>query len=247
MTVGAPVVASASVNAPVDLLDVVAVDRDCVPAERAGTRDVDVEIPADHRLATLSQPVDVEDRGQVVELVVGRMLECLPHRALCHLAVAAENPGVGGDAIEALGGEGRPDSDRKTLTERAGGDVDPGEDGRGVPFEPASELAVREKLLVRDHAGGEVDRVEQRRRVALGEDQPVVRRALRRVEVVAEEAVDEHRQQVGGGHRRGGMPGLRSGAHADGVDSELLSQLAPALGVSHAGHSTTLFRVGAAR
>ena len=81
----------------VDLLDVVAVDRDCVPAERAGTRDVDVEIPADHRLAPLSQAVDVEDRGQVVELVVGRVLECLPHRALCHLAVAAENPGTGGD------------------------------------------------------------------------------------------------------------------------------------------------------
>ena len=231
----------------VDLLDVVTVDRDRVPAERASAGDVDVEIPADHRLAALAQPVDVEDRGQVVELVVGRVLERLPHRAFGHLAVAAEHPGSRRHAVEALRGERRADPDREPLSERAGGDVDPGKDGRGMPLEPASELAVRKQLLVRDHARCEVEGVEQRRGVPLREDQPVVRGALRRTEVVAQVAVHEHRQQVGGGHGRRGMPGLRLGAHPDRIDPELLPQLAPALGVSHVGHSTPRFRVGVAR
>ena len=47
-----------------DRLDVVAVDRDRVPAERLGAAPVGVEVPADHRLARLPEPVDVDDRGR---------------------------------------------------------------------------------------------------------------------------------------------------------------------------------------
>src|SRR4029453_9312106 len=66
----------------VDLLDVVPVDLDRVPAEGAGPLDVRAGVPALHRLAALPEPVDVEDRTQVVELVVGRVLERLPDGSL---------------------------------------------------------------------------------------------------------------------------------------------------------------------
>ena len=50
-----------------DRLDVVAVDRDRLPAEGLDAAHVAVEVPAEHRLARLAEAVDVDDRGQVVE------------------------------------------------------------------------------------------------------------------------------------------------------------------------------------
>src|SRR5580765_4150184 len=99
----------------VDLLDLVTVDLDRVPAERACPFDVDAGVPADHRLAALTQPVDVDDRGQIVELVVRRMLERLPHRALGHLTVSAEHPHARWEPVEEFRGEAHPDPDRKSL------------------------------------------------------------------------------------------------------------------------------------
>ena len=109
----------------VDRVEVVPVDLERVPAERLGARDVRVEIPADHRLAALAEAVHVDDRREVVELEVRGVLERLPHRALGHLAVAAEHPHAVRDAVEVLAGERHADADRQALAERAGRDVDP--------------------------------------------------------------------------------------------------------------------------
>ena len=61
-------------------------------------------------------------------------------------------------------------------------------------------------------------------------------RVLRVVEVVAEVLVEEDRHQVGRRHGGGRVARVRDGARADGVDAELLSQLAPALVIGHAGN-----------
>ena len=122
--------------------------------------------------------------------------------------------------------------------ERSGRDVDP-RDARGrVALEHAPVRAVVEDLLVGDDTRGPVDRVQQRGRVALGEDEPVVRRALRLGEVVAEIAVDEDREQVSCGHRGRGMSRPCGCAHPHRVDAELLSELSPSLRRRHARHST---------
>src|SRR5919197_6135745 len=76
----------------VDRLHVVAVDLDRVPAEGARPVGVGVEIPAVHRLSPLTEAVDVDDRGQVVEPGEGGVLERLPHPALRDLAVTAHHP-----------------------------------------------------------------------------------------------------------------------------------------------------------
>ena len=96
----------------VDLLDRVPVHRDRVPAECLRALDVRVQIPADHRLAALAEAVHVEDRGQVVEVVVRGVLERLPHRALGELAVTAEHPHAERKAVEVLPRQGDADADR---------------------------------------------------------------------------------------------------------------------------------------
>ena len=93
----------------VDLLHVVAVDLDRMPAEGAQAVGVRGQIPAVHGLSALAEPVDVDDRGQVVELVEGGVFGCLPHRALGHLAVAADHPDPERQAVEPLPGERHPD------------------------------------------------------------------------------------------------------------------------------------------
>ena len=127
----------------IHLVDVVAVDGDRVPSERLGTGDVLLDLPAHHRLAALAEAVHVEDRGQVVELVVRRVLERLPHRSLGELAVTAQHPHPIGEVVEVLPGDPDADADRQPLPERSGGHVDPREDGRRVPLEPAAERPVR--------------------------------------------------------------------------------------------------------
>jgi hypothetical protein len=199
----------------IDRLDVVAVDLDRVPAEGAGAVGVGIEVPAVHCFAALAEPVDVDDRGQVVEPVEGRVLESLPHRPLGDLAVATQHPDAVRQPVELLPGDRHPDAVRQTLPQRAGRDVDPRDLRRRVTLEPRAERAEREQLLDVDRAGRAVHRVEQGRRVALREDEPVVVRVVGRVEVVAEVLVQQHRHQVGRGHRRGRVAGLGDGHAAD--------------------------------
>ena len=50
-----------------DRVDVVAVDLDRVPPEGACARGVAGKVPSEHGLARLPEPVDVDNRDQVVE------------------------------------------------------------------------------------------------------------------------------------------------------------------------------------
>ena len=217
----------------VDRLDVVAVDLDRGPAERLDAAPVRVDVPAVHRLAALAETVDVEDRGQVVELGERGVLERLPHRALGELAVAAQAPDAIGQSVQPLAGERDADRDRQALAERARRDVDPRDLRRRMSLEPRPELAERQQLLVRDRAGGLEHRVEQRRRVTLREDQVVVARVVRAVEVVAEVLGEQDGHQVRGRHRGRWMARLGNGRRADRIDAQLLAKLAPELWIGH--------------
>ena len=127
----------------IDRRDVVPVDLDRLPAERLRPNAVRIEIPAVHRLAGLAEPVDVDDRGQVVERVEAGVLERLPDRALGHLGVAAQAPDPIRKPIQLLAGERDAHRDRQALTQRSSRHVDPRQDRRRVPLDPAAELAGR--------------------------------------------------------------------------------------------------------
>ena len=233
IAVGRPVVDGCLAVGGVDRVDVVPVDLERLPAERLEAAGVRGEIPAVHRLAPLAEPVHVDDRREVVELVERGVLRGLPHRALGHLAVPADHPRAERQLVQPLAGERHPDPDREPLAERAGRDVDPRQHGCRVPLEARAELAVGAELLLGERARRAEEAVDERRGVALREDEPVVPRIVRGVEVVPKVRREEHGREVGRRHGRGRMarPGFRARAH--GVDSQLLSQFLPELAIVH--------------
>jgi hypothetical protein len=219
-----------------DRVDVVAVDRDRLPAEGLDPADVAVEVPAEHRLARLPEPVDVDDRREVVQALPAGVLEGLPHRPLRHLGVAAQDPDAVGQLVQRLARHRDADADRQPLAERARRDVGRRDPRRGVALEPRVELAEGQQLLVVDRPDRLEHGVVQRRRVALGEDQVVVGRVARVRVVELEMAVDEDGHQVGGRHRGRRMSRTGGRRRADGVDPQLLAELAA---IGHA--ATKLF------
>ena len=200
----------------VDLLDVVAVDLDRVPAERAQAVRVRGQIPAVHGLAPLAEPVDVDDRGQVVELVEGGVLGRLPHRALGHLAVPADDPDPERQAVEPLAGERHPDADRQPLAQRAGCDVDPRKRGRRMPLEPAAELPVGAELLLR----------ERRRRRGTGRRRAARRGPWRR-RGGRSRGSSARRSRTGSGSRAARRPGPRRTWTTSGARSRPWRSRAP--------------------
>jgi hypothetical protein len=109
----------------VDLAEIMPVDGYGTTAERLNPFGISVQVPAQLGRAALAEAVHVDDRGQVVQPVVGRLVERLPYRSLGHLAVAAQHPHPVRQLIEIPAGEGHADPVRQPLAERAGGDVDP--------------------------------------------------------------------------------------------------------------------------
>lgn len=78
----------------VDGEQVMAVDDQGPGAERLDPRRVALEIPFQLGGTALAEPVDVDDGGEVAQLVVAGFVQRLPHRALSGLAVSTEHPGV---------------------------------------------------------------------------------------------------------------------------------------------------------
>ena len=163
-----------------------------------------------HRLAALAEPVDVDDRGQVVELVVGRRARTPPRSSprpsRCRRTAPRRGTAAGRAACRRA--RPRPPIGRPWPSEPVATSTH-GSTGVGWPSSRLPELAEGEQLLVGDRAGRLEHRVQQRRRVALGEDQVVVARVVRLVEVVAQVLGEQHGHQVGRGHRRGRVAGLR--------------------------------------
>ena len=112
------------------------------------------------------------------------MRDGLPHRALGHLRIAAQDPDAVGNLVQVLAGQRDPDAYGEPLPEGARGHVHPRDGGRRVALKAASELSERQEVLLRDRARRLVHRVQQRRGVAFGKDQMVIGGVVRIVEVV---------------------------------------------------------------
>src|SRR5207247_1025670 len=180
------------------LLHVVPVDDVHAPAERGEAALVGLEVVAEHRRPRLAERVHVDDRHEVLDLLVARHLRGLPHRALRHLAVAEqdEDPRVGAEHARA---ERQANADAEPLAERAGGDVDERQPRRGVALEIAVDLAQLHEILAVERAGRRPRRVEQRRRVAFAQHEAVARRIARRLRVEAHHVEEDRRDEVRAG------------------------------------------------
>ena len=224
---GGPVRVGRAGQRLIDVGDVVPVNGDGVAAERFNPLGVRVDVPAEFGRAALAEAVHVDDRGQVGQPVIGRLVERLPHGPFGHLAVTAEHPDAVRQLVEIPAGQGDADPVGKSLAKRAGGDVDPRQHRRGVTLKQRAEPPVAgHQLFVGDDARRLEHRVKQRGRVALGKDQVVVGRVARPLPVVAEMTDKQHRHQVRGRHARRGMARSGGGAAPDRVDPQLLTERA---------------------
>lgn len=204
---------------------VMAVDDDRPAAEGLHPTAVGVEVPPERRLSLLAQAVDVDDRRQVRQLVVGSFVEGLPHRALGQLAVTAQHPDPVGHLVEAPAGQGDAHSDGKSLTDRPGGDAHPGQVRARVAVQLRAGPAVGgEQLVVAHDADGFEDGVEQHRGVALGEHQVVVGLRGRARPVVGQVTGHQHGHEIGRRQARRGVTGAGVGGAEDGIDPQLLGQ-----------------------
>ncbi len=203
-------------------------------AERLQPARVSGDVPAEVGLSTLAEPVDVGDRDQVGQPVVGRLVEGFPDGALGELAVPAQYPDAVGQPLQVLACQRDAHAVGQSLAQRAGGNVDPGQLGRGMAFKPLAEAPVAvHQLVVGDDAHGLEHRVQQRGCVALGKDQVVIGRQVRLIPVVAQVPRDEHRQQVRRGHARGRMTGTGRGGGADRVHAQLRGQFRNGVEADH--------------
>jgi len=95
---------------------IVPVDLDDVAPEGAEPLGINGAVPAQIGLTALAQPVHVQNRDQVVELVVGGLVAGLPDGPLGHLAVAQNHPDFEGQLVHVLAAQGHADAVRQTLT-----------------------------------------------------------------------------------------------------------------------------------
>ena len=188
------------------------VNHEGLPAERRDPSLVRGQIPAVHRLAALAQAVHIEDTQQVIQFVMRGDLHRFPLRAFRHFAVPEQDAGPVRQVVAIFRIERHPDADGETLAERAGRGVRVREERGRVAFQAAAEPAICGQIALVQRARGGPQRVEQRRRVSLGEDQPVVVRVLRILDLVMERSAEQQADhQLRGGERRGRMSraGLR--------------------------------------
>ena len=182
-----------------------------------------------HRLAALAEPVHVEDRDEVVELVVRRRARTpptpSPRRSRCRRT--ASRPGTGSrssrlpaSAMPTAIGSPWPSEPVATSTQGIRGVGWPSRSSRTAGRSAAPRPRSRRRRGT--SRTGASRRGPSRRRAG--------RCAGRAVEVVAQVLREQHRHQVGRGHARGGMAGPGRRGAADRIDPQLLSQLTPELG-----------------
>ncbi len=179
--------------------DVMPVDGERLAAERLSPAGVGIKIPAELGRTALAETVDIHDRCQIRQLVVGRLVQGLPDRALSHLAVATQHPHPIGEPVKKPAGECHPDRVRQALPERAGCHVNPWQDRRRMALQAVTETAISgHQLVIGDHADGLEHRVQQRGRVPLGEDQVIVGRIVRLVPVIPQVSAEQNRHHIRG-------------------------------------------------
>ena len=103
-------------------------------AEAVYSLGIGVDIPAQFGGAALAEAVHIDDSRQVVQPVIGRFVERLPHGPFCHLTVTAKYPDAEWQLVQITAGEGDADTIGEPLAEGTGSNVDPRQDRRGMPL-----------------------------------------------------------------------------------------------------------------
>ena len=198
---------------------VVAVDLADLPAEVAQFRGERFEVEDLADAAEALDAVGVDDRHEVVQLVLGREEQRLPVGTLVHLAVAQQNERAPRLAL-ALGGQRAAAAERQTVAERAGGKINAGDLVADVGHQARAVPAVGKQLLFREEAAQRERRVQGAAAVALAQDEAVAFRPLRTRGIDLEDAAVEHGQKVRHRKRAADVGRLCGGDHFHGLAAD---------------------------
>ena len=128
-------------------VDVVAVDDDGVPAERAPLRRVRLHVVLPHRRAALAEPIDVGDAHQVVERVERRRFGRFPDGSFGRFAVAEQHVGAVARSRSAARSSAIPTPAQRPCPSEPVATSTNGRRGVGMPFEVGAELAQLQQLV----------------------------------------------------------------------------------------------------
>ena len=201
-----------------DRLVVVPVDREGVPSESTETLCIPVDIEAVHGSLALAHAVNVDDGIQVVHPVITRQRGRLPHRALGALTVSHQYIRVVRRSVHPRS-QRHAQRGRQPLSQGSRRDADPWDPRRRVAFQVAVKLAERHRGGLIDYSCLGVRCVQQRCRVAFRQHEPVVRRVVRLLRVVAHLLEEYDRSQVGGRQAGGRVAGAGLRRRLDGEDA----------------------------
>ncbi len=112
-----------------------------VPAERFRAPRVRVDVVAEHRLAPLPDPVDVQHADEVVQPAVGCERHPFPHGAFGDFAVTQQDERVVWELVDILGVQSQAEANGQRLAERASRSIRVRERQRGMTFEWMPELS----------------------------------------------------------------------------------------------------------
>jgi hypothetical protein len=226
-----PVVLRGDAIRAIDRHDIVPIDRERVPSERLRPSDEDVRVPAVHRRSSLSQPIQIDHAGQVGDTVMRCRLHRLPDRSLRGLRVSDQHPHACGALVQSHR-ECHPEADRRPLSQRAGRGLHPRQlgDRRRVALDRRAEFPERQHHPIIDRADRLHGGVEHGRRVSFRQDESIVRRALRVVDVGPQMVGEQHGDEMRGGEGGGRMAGPGLGGGSDAVDPELRGEVVPQMG-----------------
>ena len=176
------------------------------------------------RRAALAVAVDVDDAAEVVELVVLGHVRGFPHRAFRGFAVAHQHVRaiVGADPARV---QRDADAGSEPLSERSGRDVHERQPRCRMPFEIGGQQPQLQHFAARKHAGRRPGRVQDRRRVAFRQHEPIRFRMLRVAGIESHLGKEQRRDDLRRRQARRRMSGAGFGRREHRIDSKLCGEI----------------------
>ncbi len=156
-----------------DFLQVMPVNLLCAPAESLEALLVHVETVPECGWLALAKPVDIHQSDEIVQLINAAQRSSFPHPALGALTISHQNIGAVIQLVESRA-QRHADAGAQSLSEGACRHVHERQARCRMAFEVAAELAKLEQFLRREKPRLGPGRIEQRRGMTLGKNEPVV-------------------------------------------------------------------------
>lgn len=210
-----------------DFSGVVAIDEDGFPAEGLESLFVDAQVSLDGGGTRLTNTVDIDDGGKVAELVDVGEVSGFPDGTFNSFTITHQAVVSVGDLVNVLGGISHTASNRETLTQRAGGNIDEVELGGWVTFKGRVDLSQSQELFSLQEAVVGPAGVEKWGTVTFGDDESIIRELLgvSRVVVHAGFVEEEDGKEISTGGAGGWVTRFSSLTSVDDVESEEVGKI----------------------